>query len=83
MCVRGHRTLSKSADTNLEHAFVANALFNRSLIQQNRIDLVTRPDFLEGEDVIDEGKATRRSNTHLAHLQEKAFAKLPEKSFTR
>ena len=39
-------------------------------------------DFLQGEDVIDGGKATQRSNTPLEELQEKTFAKQPEKLFT-
>ena len=42
----GHRTLSKTAATNLDHAFIENTFLHQSLIvksQQNRIELVTRP----------------------------------------
>ena len=47
---RGPRTPSTATDANLDSAFVENTLFYRSLIlksQQNRIELVTRPDDLQ------------------------------------
>ena len=42
----GPKTTSKTADANLDFAFVENAFFHRSLIaksQQNKIELVKRP----------------------------------------
>ena len=50
----GPRTASKTADSNLDSAFVENALFTTDPLksQQNRKELVTRPGDLAARNVL-------------------------------